>query len=201
MSARIRAIAAVLALGLAAESLPAHACAYDNEDQSFSLDTLDHYYPGAYSVVWSAVEARRAGRLTRLTDPDAPKLFMLQRILRAARTFEGLMRTAARSSATGADLPPPVSVLLVDSMLWVRLPADAATRQGEVHAVGPLPGDTIAVLHDDAMGAVVAGRLSLAEAEAQGLLKLLANSTEAAAFHRYYAGVGGTPLTPTVAVR
>ena len=49
---------ACLAL-LAVTPTAADACSFDNEDNGFSLDTLDHYHPGSYDVVLKVVEARR----------------------------------------------------------------------------------------------------------------------------------------------
>lgn len=188
MTHRARIVVALtLAATLAATPSALRACAFDNESQDFSLDTLDHYYPGAYQVVLRMVEARRDGTLTRLIDPNAQKLFSLQRLLRAARGFEAQVRAAAQ--APGVE-PPPTSVLLVDSMLWVRLPADIATRPAQMHVPQPSLGDLVVVMGDDALGAIVNGKLDLAEAEQRGLMQFHGSGPAIADFRRAYANVG-----------
>lgn len=180
--------ACVLAAIIAASPAAARACAYDNEPHDFSLDTLDHYYPGAYQVVLRTVEARRDGTLTRLLDPDAQKLFSFQRLLRVVRGFERQARAAAQ--ARGAE-PPATSILLVESMLWVRLPTDISSRAAQVHVPQPHPGDLVVVLGDDALAAIVNGKLDLAQVEQRGMLQIHGAVAAAADFRRIYANLGG----------
>lgn len=184
-----RAIAAlVLAAALTgAAAGPVSACAYDNEPQDLSIDTLDHYYPGAYGVVLAVVAARRDGTLTRLLDPDAQKLFSFQRLLHVVRSFEGQMRAAAREASVA---PPATAVLLVESMLWVRLPADVAERGAQVHVPHASPGDLVVVLGDDALAAIAGGKLDIATAEHKGFLNLQGAASAQADFRRVYANVG-----------
>lgn len=179
---------------------PAHACAFDSEDQSFSLDTLDHYYPGAYSVVLRMVEARREGTLSRLIDPQAPKLFMLQRLLRVVRNFEGLIRDAARTAPEAEVKPPAFTLLLVESMLWVRFGPDIADRPALAHATGPEPGDIVAVMGEDALAAIAAGRFELAGAEQRGYVQFHGSAEAIARFRLAYSHIG-TTATPTAAAR
>jgi hypothetical protein len=165
------------------------ACMFDDEDNGFSLDTLDHYYPGGYSVVLKMVEARRDGRLMRLLDPAAPKLFMLQRLLKVVRGFEAQVRAAALEHAAEGQ-PPAFSLLLVESMLWVRFPATVAERAIEVHLPEPKPGDLIAIMGEDALIEIAAGRMTLAEAEKDGWLQFHGSGPAIARFYQTYSRIG-----------
>lgn len=183
-------VLAVLLMWTLAASAPAHACAYDNESHDLSLDTVDHYYPGAYGVVLKVVEARRTGSLKRLIEPDANRLFAFQRLLRVVRTFEGHMRSAARQSVSAGSSPPSVAMLLVESMLWVRFPETLAEGSAQVHVAAPVPGDLVLVLGDDAMAAIVDGKLDIAQAEQRGFLHLHGAESSRVAFRLIYAPVG-----------
>lgn len=185
-------LALLIAAAWCVVASPARACSFDNEDQSFSLDTLDHYYPNAYAVVLAMVDARRDGSLTRLLDPQGPKLFMFQRLLRVVRSFEGQVRDAARALPEPDARPPAFSLLLVESMLWVRFGPDIATRPALAHATGPEPGDVVAVIGDDALAALAAGRFDLAAAEQKGYVQLHGPAAGIASFRRVYSHVGAT---------
>lgn len=196
----VRHMAMVLALGAAAiaASATARACAFDDEpDPDFTIDTLDHYYPGGYAVFVKVADARREGLLERYVRAGADKPEMKERLFALAGAFERQVRAAARARAP-AGTPPAFSLLLLDSMMWSHFSERIATEPAEIHAPEPKPGDLIVIASDDAMAAVAAGRFQLADLEQRGWLRYYGSGPGIARFRLAFARVGIEPAKPNL---
>lgn len=193
-----RQVALALAVWTAtiAASGTARACAFDDEpDPDFTIDTLDHYYPGGYTVFVKVADARREGLLQRYVRADADKPEMRARLIALAEAFERQVRAAARARAP-AGTPPAFSLLLLDSMMWSHFSERIATEPAEIHTQEPKPGDLIVIASDDAIAAVAAGRLQLADLEQRGWLRYYGSGPGIARFRLAFARVGIEPAKP-----
>lgn len=176
-----------LAAFLTATSAPSKACTLDDVDGALTRDTLNHYYPDALDVLARVVEARRAGGL-----PPSPGLtpspLHIRGLMSLVSRLDRQMRTVS------ADRPGhPVALLLVEAMLWSRFPARTGAGEPELHARAPTEGDLIVVTSEDAIRLVVAGKLTLAAAGSQGLLRLYGPEMARQAFMAAHGSTGSAP--------
>lgn len=178
-----------LAAGLMAAT-PAResvACGY-HDPQQVSRGFLNWTYPDSLHVL-GAISMEIAAR--RLPPPDiedsGPDLFG-KKYRAAAAMLEQLGTILGES---GASLPP-VSLVLVEPMLWARFESAPQRINTRVHVSGPQPGDLILVSGEVVVREIVARRLTLDEAHARGLLRLYGSDGQLARFravHRH-AGIG-----------
>lgn len=196
MNGRLAGLVLAIAVAVVgAATLPAslNACAFDDEpDPNFNIDTLNFYYPDAYSVFVRVADARREGALGHIAPLDMPKDEMKARLMSLASVVELQVRAAAKQRAPFGT-PPPMSMLFLESMMWVHFPSTIADEPAEIHAPEPTPGDVIAVVGEDALVAVADGRLDLTEAEKRGWLQLFGSGPAIQRFRLAYSKVGGTP--------
>jgi hypothetical protein len=107
----------------------------------------------------------------------APDLFGKK--YRAAAAM--LQQLGKMLSKPGVALPP-VSLVLVEPVLWSHFeqgPQGVVTR---VHVSGPQPGDLVLVSGEVVVGEIVARRLTFDEAHARGLLRLYGSDQQIAQF-------------------
>ncbi len=187
--ARLGAVLLLPLLALLAAP-PARACTLDDVDGSLSRDTLTHYFPDALSVLARVVEMRRAGGL-----PPSPGLtptpLHIRSLMGLASRLDKQWRAAAGETPT-----PPIAVLLIESMLWARLPALPSTSAADLHAQGPADGDLVIITSEDVVRQIVAGKLVLAEAQAQGLVRLYGPQARQSELVARLAKVGRVPKSP-----
>ena len=69
-------------------------------------------------------------------------------------------------------LQEPVSVVLVEPMLWTRFEPTAEGMRTILHTSGPTPGDTVLVTGEAVVAEIAANRLTLAQALARGVARL-----------------------------
>lgn len=164
----------------------AHACTLDDVDAAISRDTLNHYFPDALDVLARVVEARRANGL-----PPSPGLTPTPLHIR------GLMGLAERldkhwRAAAGDASRPAVALLLVEAMLWTRLPAQPSAAVPDLHAKGPMEGDVVVVISEETARQLVAGKLSLLTAKSSGLARIYGPDLEQ---NRFMATLGSAGRT------
>jgi hypothetical protein len=87
----------------------------------------------------------------------------------------------ALSAAQGAERAP-VSVLFIDSGLWARLTPVADGYAMDVHTEGAKSGDVVIVTNEPVLTAVLAKKLTVADALDRGLIAL--DGAEAVAIER-----------------
>ena len=153
----------MLAAAMAAGASGAVACALE-EDVSLSRDTLNHYYPDALDVLSRIVDSRRAGALSK--PAEVPQALILRRQMGSLQRLDVRMRAAAKDVKG-----PAFAVLLIETMLWSRFPG-RPDAPAELHAQGPLSGDLVVVMGEDALREIVSGRMTPAVARDKGWLRL-----------------------------
>lgn len=186
----IVALAAVSSVVVLASGHAA-ACTLE-DDPTLSRDTLNHYFPDALGVLARVVEARRANGL-----PPAPGLsptpLHIQRQMTILARLDRQMRASAGDRRSG-----PVAVLLIESMLWARLPAQPSAAPPDLHATGPADGDIVMVTSEDAIARIVAGETTLAQAKTEGWMRLYGPDIALTSFVDSMGGTGRTPAAALV---
>ena len=105
---------------------------------------------------------------------------------RISRLLSKLGVRLARQAPAGM---PPLSIVLLEPMLWSRIAIEKGKPRLSIHVGGPTQGDVVAVTEDPVVAALTEGTLSAREAVSLGLIRFYgsAPSLEAA---RICLGVG-----------
>ena len=84
----------------------------------------------------------------------------------------------------------PISLVLVEPMLWTRFEPGADGLHARVHVSGAEPGDLVLVSGEAVIGEIVSGRLTIGEAAERGLIRLYGSEEQKAEFIGTYPQVG-----------
>jgi hypothetical protein len=173
------------------------ACGF-HTPKSIATNVLLWNYPDALHVDGAVWAGQRAGMLPmpdrrRLQATGTErKLLDTHAYLAALRALHALGaafdRRAAPDSASSGK-----AVVLLETMLWTRFPAGG---QVEPHVTGPEPGDLVIVTDDPVVRAIADGRLNLAEAMAQGFIRLYGAPEQERDFLETFSALGDEPLPP-----
>lgn len=158
--------AAAACLAAVFQAGPSGACFF----HALGNESLTPAHPGALSVAVALNKAQRAGVIAPLPAEADARYTALEAM--RADVFARSTAQAFRRSG------PPVSILLTQSGIWIRLndPVFGAV----FHAEAPPPGESTLILPDTALQALINGDLTLQEARAQGLLRVIAAQEEPA---------------------
>lgn len=184
-----------LALLLAAVPAGTRACGF-HSSQTIARTLLNLRYPDALHVDGAVWSAQQKG-LLRLDRARLQATGPERRMLDTRAYLEALRALFALGEAFGQTSDAarlPVSLVLTESMLWTRYPADGGVNP---HVTGPDPGDLVVVTDDPVLRAIAEGRLTVAEALDSGLVRLFGTSTQVHAFETSYGELGTKPLPRT----
>ncbi len=136
---RAKAVVTVAAVLLTAARAPgAFACGYE-DPQSVSRGFLNWIYPDSLHVIGAISSAVAARRLPPANFEQA-RIDLFGRRYNATKMaleqFGEMLRTAAPSRSQ-----PPVSLVLVEPLLWTRFERGDGGLHARVHVSGAEPGD------------------------------------------------------------
>ena len=145
-------------LALYALSQPAAACSFDG----LYIGRLDVAYPGSMSVAMSIAAARAGGTL-----PAAGSAGGEEGLEAARSTLQAFRDHLARYSGAPAR---SFSVLFTGSRLWSVMTGYGLGFRLLFHARGPMIGQPVVLTEQVVLDAILDGRMSVAQAQAAGLL-------------------------------
>jgi hypothetical protein len=178
----VAALAALLML--TSSALP---CS-DHEDPAMGRDRLAANYPGALEILPTVVAARRE-KLLPPANPMAALFvdkFPLQRHIRLLEHFEGAVNAAAGGAASIS-----FSLVLIEPMLWSRYAPAGGSLRATVHTDGADPGELVVIAPEDVIVIIGDGKLTLAQAQARGLVGIHGDPAQVAQFLSLYGNAGG----------
>jgi hypothetical protein len=136
---------------------------------------LDSMYPGSLSV---AVALRRAADngLIDATALEAPSkgTALYSDSVRRLQDF----RKALAASPAAAELPVSFSLGYVESQLWTRYSQSDGKIRVDIHTDGPAEGEAVVLTGEPVLTEVLAGRLSVDRALADGLILIDGNEMD-----------------------
>jgi hypothetical protein len=181
-----------VALTAAVSASDASACGYD-EPQNISRGSLNWIYPDSLHVI-GAISREVAARRLPLANFDhaGPDLFgrRYRATSAALQQFAGLLRAASAD-----PLQTPVSMVLVEPVLWTRFEPGTDGLYARVHVSGAAASDLVLVSGEAVVAEIVNGRLTIGEAERAGLIRLYGSAEQKADFLDVYRLVGRTGPT------
>jgi hypothetical protein len=139
---------------------------------------LESMYPGSLSVAVALRSAADNG-LIGAAGLEAPGEDAV-RYSDAVRRLREFRKTLAASPAA-ADLPESFSLGYVESHLWARYSQSDGKLRVDIHTDGPAEGEAVVLTGEPALTELLAGRLSVNRALADGLVLIDGNESEKAA--------------------
>jgi hypothetical protein len=139
---------------------------------------LEGMYPGSLPV---AVALRRAAD-SGVVDTAALEALGKGTALYAdtVRHLQAFRKTLAASPAA-AELPASFSLGYVESRLWTRYSQSDGKIRVDMHTDGPLEGEAVVLTGEPVLTEVLAGRLSVDRALADGMILIDGNESETTA--------------------
>jgi hypothetical protein len=136
---------------------------------------LESMYPGSFPV---AVAVRRAadGGVIDATALEAPSKGTALYTDTEGR-LKALSKTLAESPVA-AQLPASFSLGYVESRLWTRYSQSGGQVRADIHTEGPREGEAVVLTAEPVLTEVLAGRLSIDRALADGMILIDGNETE-----------------------
>jgi hypothetical protein len=161
------ALAGLFCLGVAPT---AFSCGFHNLEMQ-----LESMYPGSLTV---AVAQRRAADNGVI---DAAALEAPSKDAAGYTDAVGRLqdfRTALAASPAAAELPASFSLGYVESHLWTRYSQSDGNVRVDIHTDGPVEGEAVVLTGEPVLTEVLAGRLSVDRALADGMILIDGNESE-----------------------
>jgi hypothetical protein len=165
------------------------ACGLEGDNATLRRVALCFEYPDALHVLGAVSSARLSGRLDRTLGIDSP-LTPKERQTVMLRIRGGLWKLWTRLAGGAPAKPPPLSIVLLEHMLWSRIATEEGTLKLTVHLDAPTRGDVVAVTQEPVIAAINSGALSARDAHALGLLRLYGSASDVASVRSWLQGRG-----------
>jgi hypothetical protein len=151
---------------------------------------LESMYPGSFSV---AVALRRAADsgvidVAALQAPGRRHALYID----AVRRLQELGKTLAASPAA-TDLPSSFSLGYVDSSLWTRYSRVDGKIRADIHTARPVEGEAVVLTGEPVVTELLAGRLSVERALAEGMILIDGNESDKAAIRHAFVAISAAP--------
>ena len=173
----VRASRRLLAMAYLCVAPAALGCAFHSV-----LDVqLDGMYPGSLSV---AVALRRAADdgvidAAALEAPGKRRALYIDSVQRLYA-----FRKAIAASPAAVDLPASFSLGYVESRLWTRYSRSGGKIRADIHTDGPAQGEAVILTGEPVLTELLAGRLSIERALADGMVVIDADEAKQSAIRR-----------------
>jgi hypothetical protein len=187
---RAAVLGLVAAAGLMAAA-PAHeafACGY-HDPQTASRGLLNWIYPDSLHVI-GAISREVATRRLPLSNFDRTGVDLFGRRYRATKM--ALDRFGEMLRATSPGPSQPISLVLVEPMLWTRFEPSGDGLHAKVHVSGAESGDLVLVSGEAVLGEIAARRLSFGDAVERGTVRLYGTEPQIAEFVLTFGQVGAS---------
>jgi hypothetical protein len=172
-------VAAMLAFSCAASftAPPAFGCAFHSIPEA----QLGAMYPGSLSVAVALRNAADSGVIdaTALEVPRTDAGLSVD----AVRSLQALRKVLAASSYA-AELPARFSLGYVESRLWARYARTDSEIRVDIHTNGPAAGEAVMLTGEPAMAEILAGRISIDRALADGLVLINGSESDRRVIHQ-----------------
>ena len=151
---------------------------------------LESMYPGSLSVAVALRKAADGGVIdaAALQTPSRRGALYID----AVRRLHAFKKAIAASPAA-AGLPASFSLGYVESWLWSRYSLADGTIRVEIHTDGPAEGEAVVLTAEAIITEMLAGRLSVEHALADGTIRIDANEGDKAAMRRVFDTLSETP--------
>jgi hypothetical protein len=139
---------------------------------------LESMYPGSFPVAVALRKAADSGVIdaAALEAPRTPAALFIETTPRLQR-----FKKALAASPAASELPSSFSLGYVESRLWTRFSDSDGEISIEIHTTGPAPGEAVVLTGEPVVADLLAGRLSVDRALADGMILIDGNESEKSA--------------------
>jgi hypothetical protein len=139
---------------------------------------LESMYPGSFPVAVALRKAADSGVIdaAALEAPRTPAALFTETTPRLQR-----FREALAASPAASELPSSFSLGYVESGLWTRFSESDGKIRIEVHTKGPAEGEAVVLTGEPVVADLLAGKLSVDRALADGIILIDGNESEKSA--------------------
>jgi hypothetical protein len=189
---RARMIIAIMLTSLCAASFAAPAAIGCGFHDPLEVH-LESMYPGSFPVAVALRRAADKGVIDAAALETPGKGTALDRALHPSQLRQQYVDTLHRLqafrkilavSAVAAELPASFSLGYVESRLWTRYSRSDGEIRVDIHIDGPARGETVVLTGEPVLTQVLAGKLSVDRALADGLILIDGNESEKSAVRR-----------------
>jgi len=139
---------------------------------------LDSMYPGSLSVAVALRGSADSGIIdTAALEAPSKGTALYSDAVRRLQEF----RKALATSPATAELPASFSLGFVESHLWTRYSQPDGKLRVDIHTDGPVEGEAVVLTGEPVLTELLAGRLSVDRALANGLILIDGNESDKAA--------------------
>jgi hypothetical protein len=143
---------------------------------------LESMHPGSFPVAVALRKAADSGVIdaAALEAPSRRGIVVYGGTVWRLQAFN----RALAESAAAAELPASFSLGYVESQLWTRFSQADGMLRIDIHTDGPAEGETVVLTGEPVLTAVLAGKLSVDRALADGLILIEGNDSAKAAIRQ-----------------
>jgi len=151
---------------------------------------LEGMYPGSLPV---AVALRRA------SDSGVIDAAALEAPADGAASYDDTVRRLQAftkilaASPAAAELPASFSLGYVESRLWTRYSQSGGQVRADIHTDGPVQGEAVVLTAEPVLTEVLAGRLSVDRALADGVILIDGNESDKTAIRHVFVAMSAAP--------
>jgi hypothetical protein len=151
---------------------------------------LDGMYPGSLSVAVALRKAADNGVIdaSALQTPSRRGALYIDAV-RRLHAF----RKAIAASPAAADLPASFSLGYAESHLWTRYSQSGGKVGVYIHTDGPVEGEAVVLTGEPVVTELLAGRLSVQRALAEGMILIDGNESDRTAIRRVFVAMSAAP--------
>jgi hypothetical protein len=156
---------------------------------------LESMYPGSLSVAVALRSAADSGLIdaTALEAPSKGTALYADTLRRLQE-----LRKALTASPAAAGLPASFSLGYVESGLWTRYSQSDGEVRVDVHTDGPAEGEAVVLTGEPVLRELLAGRLSVDRALADGMIRIDGGEIDKTAIHH---ALKATSMAPRISRR
>ena len=161
---------------------------------------LESMYPGSFPVAVALRKAADTGVIAAaaLEAQRTPAALLFETMPRLQRFGKALA-----ASPLVAELPASFSLGYVESSLWTRYSQSDGKVGVNIHIDGPVKGEAVVLTGEPVLMEILAGRLSIDHALADGIILIYGNDSEKSAIRRALIAVSKSdgPATHSLTAR
>jgi hypothetical protein len=151
---------------------------------------LESMYPGSLTVAVALRRAADSGVIdaAALEAPGADTALYSDAVRRLQE-----FRNALAASPAASNLPASFSLGYVESGLWTRYSQSDGKVRVDVHTDGPAGGEAVVLTGEPVLAELVAGRLSVERALAEGMILIVGNESDRTAIRHAFVAMSAAP--------
>jgi len=147
-------------------------------------------YPGSFPIAVALRKAADSGVIDAAAlEAPGKGAALYDNTVRRLQDF----RMTLAASPAAADLPASFSLGYVESQLWSRYSRVDGKIRADIHTNGPAEGEAVVLTGEPVVTELLAGRLSVERALAEGMILIDGNESDKTAIRHAFVAISAAP--------